>query len=342
MKNTVRLISLFVFAACFSGCIETVSLNEIGIKPKLVLYCFLSPQYDTISVSLTNSQPLFSYIRGTMAVTNATVEISNDNQHWTQIRYNKASRRYLLPQSQFPILEGKTYYIRAAAPDYESISASCTVPFWRETDLKPETEFVPTSKNNLYSYASLYFSWKDSPGEENYYAFMQYGLYEYYDYKWDYNHGVWLYDTTINLNAYLVQENSEVVFSDVGKDGGKMSVPWTRIDCSFSEFMENDYFDNDYNECYIYKYNYDSIYILFVQTDKNAFLYENSASAAENMGFMDIFTIEPALVYSNIKNGYGVFGAMTFKPYRANFRQKTIEEAECPKPQPSGEMRKRK
>ena len=314
------LVSLFVLAICFGGCVETVSLRDLGVKPKLVLYCFLSPQYDTISVSLTNSQPLFSPIRDVSEVRYAMVEISNDNQHWTQIPYNEETKRYLLAQSQFPIIEGKTYYIRASAPDYESISAFCTVPFWRETNFKPEVEFFPKSKDNLYSYLSLYFSWEDYFGEENYYAFIGYELYEYVDVIHLPNYG-FLFDTSIRINAYTLWDNYDVVFSNEGKDGEKMNVVWRELsDYTLSEFMEQ---ENVYNG-----YTYDSVHILFVQTEKNTFLYENSFSAARDTEFTSIFTIEPTLVYSNIKNGYGVFGALTFKPYLLNFRKKTAVEVE--------------
>ena len=43
--NLCALVSLFVFAICFSSCIKPIPLKDLGLKPKLVLYCFLSPQY---------------------------------------------------------------------------------------------------------------------------------------------------------------------------------------------------------------------------------------------------------------------------------------------------------
>ena len=319
MKNTVRLVSSLVLALCLSACYETVSLKDLGVKPKLVLYCFLSPQYDTISVYLTNSQPLFSIVKSVSEINLATVEISNDNQNWTQIPYNKASKRYLLPQSQFPITEGKTYYIRASAANYESISASCIVPFWREINLMPEG-ISASSPRDGFSWPILSFSWNDYRGENNYYAFISYGR-------------PWWDDSYSRLESkYMNEEDSKVVISDEGKDGEKISVSTTIWESGYSaEWITSE--DNQL---------YDSVYILAIQTDKHTFLFENSVASYDGMGFISIFTIEPTLIYSNIKNGYGVFGAMTFKSYRANFRQKTIEEAEYQKPEPPEEMKRRK
>ena len=320
MKRIIKLISLFVFAICLQSCQEEISLKSLGIEPKLVLYCFLSPQYDTISVSLANSQPLFSRNKTISVIEYAVVEISNDNKSWVQIHYDKASKRYLLPQSQFPIMEGRTYYIRASAENYESVSSSCTVPFWREVDLKPEIE-VGSSKYEPY--VDLYLSWQDYRGEENYYTIIEYELRDII--KWgDWIDNDWVSDTATCLSSWhLTNWDTDVIFSDEGKDGTKMRTLfdrfWNSTDLTFLD-------DDDYS------YNtYDSIYILFVQTDRNVFLYENSCQTASDMGGMEsIFMIEPTLVYNNIKNGYGVFGAMTFKPYRVNFRQKTIEEGYNP------------
>ena len=325
MKKVIYLISLFVVSSCLVSCVETVPLQSLGIKPKLVLYCFLSPQYDEITVSLTTSQPFFSSGKDVSAVEYAMVEISNDNQKWVQIPYDEFYERYSLPQAQFPIVEGKTYYIRASAPDYESISAYCTVPFWREIDLKPEVEFLPRLKNDNVPYTMLYFSWEDYRGEENYYSFIKYGI------QMDFNiiylpGGELTYDTTLYLYSYyaLYGKNSEVVFSDEGNDGMKMRVLWTELyNCTSSDFMNNDY--------WYWGDSWDSVYVILAQTDRNVFLYKNSAMAASDGGFFSIFMVEPSLVYNNVKNGYGVFGAMIFKPYMLNFRQKTTEEVEYPK-----------
>jgi hypothetical protein len=315
MKKIIYSISFVAFTICLNACIETVPLEDLGIKPKLVLCCFLSPQYDTIPVFLCNSQPLFSRGKTISVVTNAVVEISNDNQHWTQLLYDKTSRHYLLIQSQFPVEEGKTYYIRASAPDYESIDASCTVPFWREVELKPDVKFTPSQDMEREGEfeVDFLFSWNDYRGEENYYAAMRYA-YSYYEDS--------IYDRNFDCSSFR-DENEAFVVSDAGKDGGKLNlhispdVGWyfTTTPDTLT-FMDN-------------TTQYDSVYILFIQTDRNVCLYENTTANATTMDML-LFMIEPSPIYSNVKNGYGVFGAIRFKSYRLNFRLKTAEEAELP------------
>ena len=315
MKRVIYCSLVFALSLCLNACREIVPLEDLGVVPKLVLYCFVSPQYDTIPVSLINSQPFFSSAKAISEVTNALVEISNDNQHWIQLQYDRKSKHYLWLQSVLPVVEGATYYIRASAPDYESISSSCTVPFWREVDLFPEVEFPYSPKQDYGPTAILSFSWKDYPGEENYYTAMRYGFVErgYGDYS------------SKDFEYYeLRHENNEYVLSDAEKDGAtmRMTVQYIydyELDSSFDSLT---FWDNNTK--------YDSVYIIFIQTDRNTFLYENSVDAAVRMEDM-LFAIEPSLIFNNIKNGYGVFGAMTFKSYRINFRQKTVVEEECPK-----------
>ena len=327
MKRITYLVSFFVLVIYLVSCEEVVNLKDTGVKPKLVLYCFLSPQYDTISVYLSNSQPLFSSDKILAEVRDAAVvEISNDNKNWTQIPYSKDNKRYWLLQSQFPIIEGKTYYIRASVPNYESISASCTIPFWRETNPKPELDSVPNTNPSTWVGSNfntlLYFSWKDYPNEKNYYALMYYEFHKNIDWRSEEGKGIM---TNYFTYHYIKTEDltGEMIYSDEEKDGQKINLLWKTIEY-ITPFMFNDTLSYGYGYDY-----YDSIYFLFIQTDETIFLYENSiALVLKTGGFASMFTVEPNLIYSNIKNGYGVFGAMTFKSYRVNFRKQTIEEAE--------------
>ena len=319
MKKIINYCSLLVLAVCLNACTEIVPLKDLGVKPKLVLHCFATPQYDTIPVYLTNSQPFFSSAQAVMEVTNAVVEISLDNQNWQQLQYNRKKKCYLWLQFQMPVVEGQTYYIRASAPDYDDISASCTVPFWREVNLQPEFQFTEHPKSDNYPFASFYISWDDYRGEENYYAGMR-----YYFNSWYYNEEDYYRDY---FNHYVLWgDDGKTVLSDDGRDGQKMRLLVTEMygDNMYRDDTERFFKDNP---------QYDTVYILFVQTDKHACLYENSVDAAGEMEFM-IFTVEPSLIYTNVKNGYGVFGAMLFKPYMASFRNGTIEAGEYPTPSP--------
>ena len=312
MKKVIYCSSLFVLAVCLNACREIVPLKDLGYQPKLVLYCFATPQYDTIPVFLSNSQPFFSGAKVIAEVTNAIVEISNDNQHWIQLHYDRKSKRYLWLQSQLPVAEGKTYYIRASAPDYESISASCTVPFWRKVELTPEIKIpYPHKTDNPTAVFSIL--WNDYPSEENYYAAVK-----YYFSEWSYGDE---YEKHFEYYWLWNEKERECVLSDAGKDGKRMSI--------ISESIYDYVYPFDSAEFLNHYPQYDATYILFIQTEKNTCLHENTKDAAEMME--DIFSmIEPTLVYTNVKNGYGVFGAMVFKSYRISFRHKTVEEGELP------------
>jgi len=292
---------LLLFVSILLGSCFTYIEEELNIKPKLVLHCYLIPQKDTTILSLTNSSPLFGRNPIKSApVINATVEISDDNHRWVQMRYYPGYGVYFIPQAQFPIKEGKTYYIRASAPEYETVSSSCTVPYYREVNFEfvVEEHTRCTHGGEPYSepHKHRYLRWTDYKGEENYYMF-----YENYDWwswswEWDSDTGESYYTDSVLHNAWgllWADHNKRCIFSDHGQDGQKMSA-----------LLQVHWFGTRYD---------DLSEITLLQTDKHAYLYQSSIW--DYNGDMAFFMLEPTKIYSNIKNGYGVFGAFTMRTY---------------------------
>ena len=294
------LYLLLLMSILLTSCYTYVE-EELNIKPKLVLHCYLIPQKDTTILNLTNSSPLFGRNPIKKApVTNATVEISDDNQRWVRMEYNSEHKMYFIPQTQFPITEGKTYYIRASAPNYETVSASCTVPYYREVDFEfvveehagcmHGREYLPDPHKHCY------LKWTDYKGEENYYMFYQNYDWWSWSYEWDWETGGVTYSDSVLHNAWGMlysDENKRCIFSDHGQDGQKMSVLL-----------------QVYN--YGYWYYEDLEEVTLLQTDIHAYSYERAIWEDTGDSF---FMLEPVKIYSNIKNGYGVFGAFTMRTY---------------------------
>jgi len=249
---------------------------------------------DTILLSLTNSAPLFGKnAKKIESVTNATVEISNDNHRWVRMEYDPVYENYFIPQVQFPITEGGTYYVRASAPEYETVSASCIVPYFREVYFELVTEKHAGCVHYGEPFSELhthyYLRWKDYAGEANYYAFHR--NFDYWSYSWDPWEDIYSDSTLVNTWSVLWDENYKpCIFSDKGQDGKQLSV-----------LLQLYYYDEDFNE------------ITLLQTDVHSYLY---LSSLENYdGDFAFFMLEPVKIYSNIKNGYGVFGAFGMRTY---------------------------
>jgi hypothetical protein len=300
MKKLIFYIVLFL-GVCLNSCITYIE-DISDIKPKLVLFCFLVPQLDTTLVSITNSVPLFSSNKKMPErITNATVEISENNIEWVKLTFEEEHRLYMITQTVFPIKEGKTYYIRASAPGFETVSASCTVPFFRETNPNLITEESINDVHGGQIFSELhyhhYFEWDDFAGEENYYIFCEKGTYWFYLYEYDDYEDLPLFPPPTDSVLYhswgiFYDENyNDCIYSDQGQDGKRMSSvlinPWYTTDrASKPTLLQTD------RSCYMFHKNYDR--------------YDPS---------MQYFMLEPMQFYSNVKNGYGVFGAFVMKDY---------------------------
>ena len=292
---------ILLLSVCLNSCITYIE-KDLDIKPKLVLHCYLVPQLDTTILHLSSTTPLFtSNPRKMEEVPDATVEISADNKQWVRMEYYPEFKFYLIPQTQFPIIEGKTYYIRASAPGFESVSSSCTVPYLRETNL--ELVFKE-SINDIHGgkYYSLlhhhgFIEWTDYPGEDNYYIFYnkEFIWWEMYE---DLGNYEWQYDTLYGYHWGILYEEiwSPCIYSDYGQDGKRNSV-----------FMMIDFTS---------KYE-----MTLLQTDKQTYLYYTSLLNYDET--LVYFMLEPMQLYTNIQNGYGVFGAFVMRDYSFEFEEPT-------------------
>ena len=279
--NRLFLYALLLLSGILSSCITDIDIkSNKNFKPKLVLYCRISPQLDTTFLYLTHTVPVFSGNRDSIKViTNAKVEISDNNKEWHKMEYCPELKHYYIPQTNFSIKEGKTYYVKTFAPNYDEVSASCTVPFFRETNLKliyteesKPFEGLPEEFNLLQT-----LEWKDYPNENNYYMFFK-SVFVPTQFVW---FACWDY------------ESNYTITSDEKSDGAILRFP--------------------INICDEEEYPFD---ISMFQLDKHNYLFETSVSKIKDTDmFLSFLTLEPQQVYTNIKNGYGLFGAFVKKDY---------------------------
>ncbi|MCL2246395.1 MAG: DUF4249 domain-containing protein [Lentimicrobiaceae bacterium] len=282
--NRFFLYIFFVLCVGTQSCITYID-RELEVTPKLVLNCYLVPQLDTTILQLTNSASLFSRKpQKIQAVLNATVEISNDNTHWVLMSFDPDHQFYFITQADFPILEGKTYHVRASAANFETVTASCTVPVLRETNISVVEECTETEYG--YTHCELLVKWNDFPQEDNYYMLSNKNL--YHDYWYSYNS----YDTIQYFNWYFLYDNDNnkpCIYSDKDQDGKKMSV-------STSYYL---YENNEFCE------------LALLQTDINCYQFQLCLSNYD--ADFQFFMLEPVQIYSNIQNGYGIFGAFVME-----------------------------
>ena len=98
-------------------------------------------------------------------------------------------QQYLITQTELPIEEGHTYYIRASHTGYPDVNAICTVPYAREINFRLDTI---TTQNDQHwgeiwpeEHRDVYAEWTDYPGEENFYMLSNKSIVDSYYYTFD-------------------------------------------------------------------------------------------------------------------------------------------------------------
>lgn len=317
MHIKYKTLLICVITSLFSlvGCEDIVDLSDqIDAQSKLVLYCRLCPQLDSTYIALTYSNVLYrttseggdpySMYQRVEMLSDGIVELSADGNTWKRAVFDEARQQYLITQAELPILEGHTYYIRASHAGYPDVSASCTVPYAREVNFRFDTVTVQSDVHwgEIWNeeHQDLYAEWNDYPGEQNYYMLAnKFIMTHYYN---SYNEDTHAYETDSITYSWdwwtpgLEDENGSYksVFSDEGKDGQVMRGLLEAF------YEENDYYDFDNQEEY---------YLLFL--DRNCYLYEKTLNS--DYSGLSTFLLEPLHTYSNIENGFGLFGAFSLQ-----------------------------
>ena len=310
--NTIKISRMFVviiataLSFLFSACVDDVPIDrEFDETQKLVLYSRLCPQLDTTYIYLTNTKLLYTNTNQTIQIlSDGVVELSADGEHWVRATYLPEKEHFFLTKEEFPIQEGHTYYIRASYPGYEEVSSSCTVPYSHDVGFRFDTVSAngDVHLGEIYNWPhrDAYAEWRDVAGEENYYGLMEKIYQTHYDYGNGYGPAIIShYWTYYPVWMYLHNQDYQYV-SDEGYDGALM-----RYMVAEDLPEEGDEYWDDEEENIEKEY-----YFLFL--DRNCYLYERTLH--ENDFDMNFLLLEPEHTYTNIENGFGLFGAFSMIP----------------------------
>ena len=311
--KTFRIIMVAIFSTLLSlllfSCVDEVHIDQdFHETQKLVLYSRLCPQLDTTYILLSNTTLLYASSNSEMTnLKDGVVELSADGQTWARAAFDPTRQQFFLTKEEFPIMEGHTYYIRASYPGYEEVSSSCTVPVAHDVGFRFDTVSVSSDMHlgQIYNWPhrDVYAEWCDVAGEENYYALMEKVLFTHNDfgdgsgpmvtsYYWDF-YTVWMYRNNQDYR-YI---------SDEGYDGTVMRFLVTENLPEEGFDDEEDDGEDEVNE---------EFFFLFL--DRSCYLYEKTLN--DNGFDMNFLMLEPTHTYTNIENGFGLFGAFSMVPVR--------------------------
>jgi hypothetical protein len=274
----------FLLGACEKE-VEGIRLPESDAK--LMVYCFISPQDDSLTVSVTRSVPVLG--AGNPAdtlVEDAAVTLS-DGVRSVRLLYDEDRKAYAYHvwaarDGDLKIKPETSYHLQVTTLRGETATATCTVPAALKASIMLSPDSAWAASSNRYYYR-MRIIWPDPPNQVNYYRVN--------------GHAEVITEQTSDGRPTSIAtvpaewEASEWV-SDEGRDGGLLVSP--RGNCHVNEY-------DPFISC--------SLYASVLHTDPHYYRYHHSVHRAMQSQANPF--AEPVLVYSNVTGGLGVFGAYT-------------------------------
>lgn len=275
MKKTglIILCICFLFFSCEKE--ATVKLPETKSLP--VIYSYLCPTDSVIRLKLMPSSPLFSsnQIEVLEPVADGNVKISS-LQGTAQLIFNSTTEYYELKTNTYPIVPGQVYKMTVTTSNGDVATAETQVPF---STVPINTVTVETSPGSNQTSDLIKASFTDEPRRVNYYRLAV------------------LYGFTYRFQADTTTGETRIkeLYSDMNHDGMSTSLTGGYILRNDSmEYYSTEYYD-------VFLYNCSESYYNFNKSLKN---YSGN-------GFSFPPPAESTLIYSNVKGGFGCFGAYT-------------------------------
>ena len=278
MNKTLFLIIIFLI---FCSCVQDVTL-EYDNEPKLCFNCVLNPD-SIITASLTLSHALNNAGKFDV-VNNAVITLYEENLVKGMLKQNSEGKYFL---NQKPV-SGKTYHIIAESAGFKSLKASTTVPEKPAIQYTRDTTSI-IDKPNVPIF-DLKIQLFDKQGNNFY----------------------WLYNTYIvggikyggnckEINAPYVDNFNRYIDSD--------------SQYGFYHFLQIRMTDEGYDGQVLEFTIPDNIVYLdykaqhFLSADEHYDKYIKTTLIKRMSENDDLPFYEPVQIYTNIENGYGIFGS---------------------------------
>lgn len=290
MKFMLKILTAFVLPVFMifglTSCDEDTFSQVVEIeipehRSAVVLNGFWFSQDSLLDMLVSNSLSILDNADFTIAQ-DADVKLYKNGNLLGNLTLNQEIFKYQMILNESLGTEGATYKIEAVFGDYEPVSVEQTMPERveiKEAKYQVEGAFDPTGeKVDEFS-----ITFNDPSGEENYYLFRASTIEQYED---------WNGDTITYKNFIYLDSNDPIaeysekglIFSDKAFDGNEYTIKgwnygwWEQVEKFEMELVSIS------KDGYLYLRSLENYY----NTEGNPFA-------------------QPATVYSNIQNGYGIF-----------------------------------
>ncbi|MDX1351191.1 MAG: DUF4249 domain-containing protein [Putridiphycobacter sp.] len=288
------IIYFILFTSLLLSCQKAIEIDREKIKPKLVINCILSPNQDTIKLSLSESRDLLYDKSDFPLVENATVSLFENGTKIGDLLLEGAY--YILP---YQVKAGATYRVEVTKAGFDAVSAETTV-----NTAPADIAFSAEKIESGIVIANMTIT--DIKNESSYYmATMQWG-----DITTD--------STILNdpyYQPYFQSYNctDDVIIEYPQNDllsGSICASQFLFSDASFQNSAHTFTVYSPQNNYYFPQDGYKTIVVIECHTVNYDYYtyYLTRSIFQDNLG--NPFA-EPVPVYNNIENGFGIFGAST-------------------------------
>lgn len=292
------LYLIFFSSLVLFSCVKEIQFTGSSTKPRLVLNGILEVDstlkiYLERSVFFLDNTPISDYTISS----GATVTVRNLNTNETFVLSQGINGLYEFPTVVAP---NTNYTISVSHPDYDPISSEM------RTLSKIDISSIDTSSfMTNYGLRTRYnMKWNDPVNEENYYivSVMSYspdGEEGYYEYPLQLNSqdpSVEQFGSTeIEIGGGNQNDPEYLVLSDKSFNGTIKELVFSSVHIGPSQWGGD-------NSTYV---------VTLLSMNKETYLYTKSKNNFTN----DDFFSEPVKVFSNILNGFGIFGFYNYSYY---------------------------
>ena len=277
-RNCLFILIIIFGVTLFSSCEKDVTF-DFEHQPILTLNCILNPD-STINARLTLSRNIENTTTF-QPVDDATIVLYENGTELSTLTPDGEGNYYLNYYPE-PLSE---YEIAVMHPDFENLTAETVVPQKPNVDHKPDT--LKYTEQGLFYWLDVYYEIHDTPGRNNYWLYWKHTLHGV-----TYSGGGFLSLKAPFIDDFNRQTDTEAKYGFVYSYYVRISdVGYEDRILGFNAPGKTGSFTN------------------FLSADKHYDKYIKSSIKARLNSGGELPFKEPVQIYSNIENGYGIFGA---------------------------------
>lgn len=283
-----KIFFISLLASFFFACEKEIELKSDEITPRIVVNSLFTAN-DTIHLNVSESRSVL--YEGTLPnVTNATAKLFDGNGALIGVFSHLENGHYILADP-LPVV-GATYTLEVSAPGFETVTATSTTPAIIDiTSIDTATQYL--------TYPQLQFdiAFNDDPAQKNYYGIRITS--EVYDIDPETEEKTLLYKNAgFNSREFYIVNGYEDVDGEIY--GSELYFSDETFNGQTNIFTARTYL----NELGEFQEGFFVVSIISMSEE----LFKYNVTFSKYQEAQGDFFAEPVRVYSNVENGFGIFG----------------------------------